>query len=316
MRRAILILSWNGADDLAGCLAAVQRQNADTVLVVDNGSQDASRAVVQRGFPWARLIANGRNLGFGGGMNVGLRALMSDHDVVVLLNQDTQVDAGWLDALTAPLDDPAIGAVGCKIHYPDGQTLQHAGGVIDPGRLTAWHIGHGERDAGQHDTPRDCAYLTGAALALRTTLLRGIGLFDEGYAPAYYEDVDLCWRMRRAGALLRYEPRATLRHAESRSTRDVIRRAALMHRNRLRFAVKTSDPAALDAFIVAERARLAVLPQGMEARALRRAYLAGILDAPEWIAARRAFYAVSARDETRITHLCALLRREMVEWVR
>jgi GT2 family glycosyltransferase len=351
MRAAVLVLSWNGGAELRACLEAVQAQEGAVcrLLVVDNGSADGSADVARQA--GAEVIENWRNLGFAAGMNVGLRALLgladgrgpedrergrggdaetdrvpqgserstphAEPDAVVLLNQDTLVEPGWLRAVLAPLEDARVGAVGCKILYPDGRTLQHAGMRLDPGRLTARHDGYGEPDRGQYDAPRDVPAVTGAALALRAGALRAVGLLDEGYTPAYYEDIDLCWRLRRAGYTVRYEPRARLRHAESRSLPDVVARSALMERNRLRFAVKSLPPEQLwGAFLPAERLRLSVLRHGAEARALRRAYLEAALRAGEWVAARRAFYPVGPAEERRIRRLCLALRREMVEWDR
>lgn len=315
MQSAVLVLGWNGGDDLLACLAAVTTQQGASaqVLLVDNGSVDGSPASVRQRFPQVQVVENGRNLGFSAGMNVGLRLLMAAQprpDVIVLLNQDTVVAPEWLAAILKPFDhDPQIGVVGCKIYYPDGHTIQHAGKWLEPGRAVSRHIGHGELDQGQFDTPGEAQSVTGAALALRVTALDAVGLFDEGYSPAYFEDDDLCWRMRRAGFRVYYQPAATLRHAESRSTADVIKRSTLMNRNRLRFVVKTypADQVFGD-FVLAEQVRLAVLPEGGELRTLRRAYLEGMVQIEEWIAARREWYPVSEEEAHRLRGLCHLLR--------
>lgn len=323
MSAAVIVLSWNGAEHLGGCLRAAQAQRGAqaALLVVDNGSTDGSAALVRRDFPAARLVENGRNLGFSAGMNVGLRLLRAapePPELVVLLNQDTLVDPDWLRHLLAPFAaDARIAAVGCKIYYPDGRTIQHAGKLIEPGRAMTRHIGYRERDCGQHDRPREVEGVTGAALALRMSALGEVGLFDEGYSPAYFEDDDLCWRLRRAGYRVYYEPRATLRHAESRSIPDLVRRSALMNRNRLRFVVKTFPPEQLwHDFLLAERLRMASVRHGAEARSLRLAYLDGAMRSREWIDARARYYPVAPPEARRLERLCLDLRREMAGFDR
>ena len=187
MKAAVIVLSWNGIRDLPACLSAVlAQQGAEAqLLVVDNGSTDGSAALVREHYPDVRLVENGRNLGFSAGMNVGMRLLRESPDppeVVILLNQDTIVAPDWLGSILAPLQqNQQVGAVGCKIYYPDGRTIQHAGGWLEPGRAVSRHYGYGEVDVGQHDQPRAVEYVTGAAIALRIRALDEVGL-DEGFA--------------------------------------------------------------------------------------------------------------------------------------
>src|SRR5690242_2089522 len=125
MKATVIVLSWNGAGHLPGCLDALraQRHTPADLLVVDNGSSDGSAELVRSRYPQARLVENGRNLGFSAGMNVGIRLLREapePPDAVVLLNQDTLVEPDWLKNVLAPLAaDERTGAVGCKIYYPD-----------------------------------------------------------------------------------------------------------------------------------------------------------------------------------------------------
>jgi GT2 family glycosyltransferase len=322
MRASIIVLSWNGADDLPDCLDAVLAQEGAVadLLVVDNGSVDGSSALVRERYPNARLVENSRNLGFAAGMNVGMRLLRDaaePPDVVVLLNQDTIVAPDWLHSILAPFEqDERIGAVGCKIYYPDGRTLQHAGAWIELGRAIPRHYGYGELDTGQYDQPRAVEYVTGAALALRMGALDQVALLDEGYTH-FIEDVDLCWRLRRAGYLVHYAPAAKLRHGESRSVADPVRRSALFNRNRLRYVVKTTPPDLLwNNFLVAERAYLAASEDGPDMRALRWAYLDGIMCRAEWCHARAQYYHVTPAERARLDNLCADLRRNLAAFGR
>ena len=310
MRAAVIVLSWNAAPELAACLDALGRQSRppERTLVVDNASLDGSAAMVAARFPTTELIRNPRNLGFSGGMNVGLRALLDGPgrpDVAVLLNQDTEVDPGWLEALLAPLAaDGRAGAAGSKIRFADGR-LQHAGATIEWPLGLVRHVGWGEPDQGQYDEERDYDLLTAAAIALRLSALQEVGLFDEGYAPAYFEDVDLCWRLRRAGQRLVYAPGATLAHQESHSTRDELARMAYYHRGRMRYLLKRCAlPELAGPLLSAESAYAARRANAPEGRALRWAYAETLGSLPAIVAARAPFHP---EQPTEIEPLRALL---------
>ena len=318
MRSAVIVLTWNAAEAALACLASLAALNPapDQIVVVDNASADGTADMVAGRFPAVTLIRNAANLGFSGGMNVGIRALLAQEhppEAIILLNQDTLVDAGWLAALTAALDaDPDLGAVGCKIRYPDG-TIQHAGVTLDWPRAVARHIGWHEIDAGQHDAPRSLEFVTAAAIALRAEALELIGLLDEGYAPAYFEDVDLCWRLREAGYRIGYAPAATLVHQESLSLRDELTRSAHYNRGRLRFVLKTYTLAdLLGPFAAAERAFQHECGHLSEGRALRWAYAEALAALPGIIAARRELGVdTPAHAPAALRDLLVGLRREL-----
>jgi O-antigen biosynthesis protein len=313
MRVVVLILSWNGSAVLRDCLHALAPQlSAErTLMVVDNGSEDDSVACARRLCPGATIIENKANLGFSGGVNVGLRALLQHEPppVVVLLNQDTVVAPDWLERLLEPFVDPQVGAAGCKLLYPD-RKIQHAGVVLEYPRQLARHRGWREPDLGQYDEPRDMEYVTGAALAIRCAALAQVGLLDEGYTPAYYEDMDLCWRLRRAGYRIVYTGAAGALHQESSSTSDPVRRSMLYNRNRLRFVLKTAPADAFwQDFVPAERRFIAEHGTGPEARALRWAYLHSLLMLPDSLQARAGLAPSGALDRNAVGRLLLDLRR-------
>jgi GT2 family glycosyltransferase len=318
MRSAVIMLAWNAADAALACLGslAALAPAPDQVVVVDNASADGTPDLVAARFPAVTLIRNAANLGFSGGMNVGMRALLAQEqppEAIILLNQDTLVDAGWLAALTAALGaDPALGAVGCKIRYPDG-ALQHAGVTLDWPRAVARHVGWHDPDGGQHDAPRDVEFVTAAAVALRTDALAKVGLLDEGYAPAYFEDVDLCWRLRHAGYRIGYAPAATLVHHESLSLRDELTRSAHYNRGRLRFVLKTYALAdLLGPFAAAELAFMREYGHLAEGRALRWAYAEALATLPDTLAARRDLGVDTPADAPlALRSLLVGLRREL-----
>lgn len=322
MKSAVIVLSWNGIDELPACLEALSKQTVPTtVMVVDNGSVDGSADFVKQHYPESILIENNANLGFSGGMNVGLRWLLEhkpDLDIVVLLNQDTMVAADWLAQIeNAFVQNPQAGAVGCKIHYPDGKTLQHAGMWIEEGRATSRHFGYGEIDNGQYDVPQDMVAVTGAALGLRMSALAQVGLFDEEYNPAYYEEIDLCWRLRNAGYTIRYEPKATLRHTEGASTSDRVQALTLVNRNRLQYVFKRySSDQFWNTFLVAERENIAKRPHFVEWQFLARAYLSAMLHCDEWLEVRARTFPMDAAEYEAMRQVCKQLRQEIVAVMR
>jgi len=242
----VILVGYKARDLLRQCLLSLRadRYEFKRVIVVDNNSADGTVEMLESEFPEAQLIRNSDNRGFAAACNQGMRA--GSAPVKVLLNQDTEVDPGWLRWITRTLRaDPLAGIAGCKIFYPDGKTIQHAGGIVRPNGLTG-HVGDGLPDPGGDNEPRAVDYVTGAAMAIRTELLERLGMLDEGYQPAYYEELDLCVRARRKGFRVLYEPRATLRHHESTVSGKLSQRFLfLYHRNRLRFILKNSKPLGL-----------------------------------------------------------------------
>ena len=279
MKASVIILTWNGKEVIRDCLEAVLAQDyADfTVWVVDNGSTDGTPDLVAGQFPQVRLIRNERNLGFAAGNNMGLRA--AGGDLLVLLNQDTRVHPGWLTALAAAVKDPSVGIVGCKLLYPDG-TIQHAGGYLHGPRGETDHVGRGRRDDGRFDEQTEPEFVTAAALGIRREALARIGLLDEGFAPAYYEDVDWCYRARRAGFRVVYVPQAVVTHYESTTAQPASYRHKLaLNHGRVRFLLKHWPLERLLAeFGPAERAWVVSMARSVELMTARRAYLDAILD--------------------------------------
>jgi GT2 family glycosyltransferase len=239
MKASVIVLAWNGLQYLPACLDALVAQGyADfEVIVVDNGSTDDSADFVAEHYPQVRLIRNERNLGFAAGNNVGLRAATGD--VLVLLNQDTVVQPGWLAALVSAFEDSTVGVAGCKILDLDGETIQHAGGYLLSPIAEGKHYGFGERDEGQYDQPREVEYLTGAALAVRRAVFEQVGGLDERFFPGYYEDTDLCVRIHQAGFKVLYWPAAVVHHHGSGSFRQgLYSQLYLSFRNQIRFIFK------------------------------------------------------------------------------
>ncbi len=308
---SVIIPVWNGAHDLPACLDALLAQTypAVEIIAVDNASTDDSAALIAARYPQVRLIRHAANLGFGGACNDGLAAAQGDP--LVLLNQDTIVRPGWLAALVDLLQTaPDVGIAGSKALYPDG-TIQHAGGVVDP-RGNGSHRGYGEPDTGAFDAPADVDYVTGASLALRRAVYTQIGGLDEGFAPVYFEDVDLCLRARAGGWRVVYAPDSVLVHAEqsvgATPTYDAMMR---FHTNRLRLVLKHWPMARLvDEFLPAEATWLATMGEGGEqlVAAVHQAYLTHLLNLGELANYRQNLLGEPADAMDRVAHVLLSLR--------
>ncbi len=174
------------------------------------------------------LVVSPVNLGFGGGCN--LAAETARGALLVLLNDDSRVESGSIEALAQAATDPTIGAVGSCILSEDG-SVQEAGSVLWSDGSAA-HVGAG---SSPHDSvcgsARDVDFVSANGLAIRRDVWELVGGFDERFYPAYFEDVDLCLTLARSGFRVRFEPEARLVHLGSRSTAPAFR-SFLLDRNR------------------------------------------------------------------------------------
>jgi GT2 family glycosyltransferase len=236
---SIIIVSLNGGPVIARALESIRATDYDRyeVIVVDNGSTDNLAEVVQTGFPEVLLIQSPINLGFAGGNNLGMR--QAQGDVLVLLNDDTEVRPGWLRAWAQAMRErPRWGVLGCKLLYPGGRLIQHAGGVVESNGQTH-HLGYEQEDDGRFDEILACDYVTGAAIALRREMVERLGPLDEKYFPIYFEETDYCWQARRVGYEVLYVPDSVVIHHESRTQgRFSFRFVFRYTRCRMRFLLK------------------------------------------------------------------------------
>jgi hypothetical protein len=179
---------------------------------------------------------------------------------------------------------PQVGIVGGKLLYPGG-TIQHAGGTISYPLAHTDHYGRHEPDEGQWDAQREVDYVTGALMGLKRALLDRVGLFDEGFFPAYYEEADLCTRARARGFRVLYVPDCVGIHHETTATAQTgVDKNRWVGRGRLRFVLKhyTAQQFCAD-FLPAEQAWLTTAPDLATRQGLRMAYLdilLGLRDIP------------------------------------
>lgn len=216
----IIILNWNGRDDTLECLSSIAKIDYPNflVIVVDNGSADDSVPKIRAAFPNIEVIETGKNLGFAGGNNVGIkRALELDTDYVMLLNNDTVVDPGILDAFVAAAKQfPDAGAFSGKIYFhAEPNRISYAGAQWNPAATRFEQIGEGMRDDGvTFSMACETAYACGCAFFIPAGRLREIGLLDEDFF-LYFEETDWCYRAKEAGHSSIFVPEAKLWHKVS-----------------------------------------------------------------------------------------------------
>lgn len=211
---SIVIPVYNQFEYTYECLRSILRNTTDTeyeILIADDGSSDLTREVdkIVRNI---RVVRSDVNLRFLRNCNHAAEHAMGEY--IYFLNNDTQVQVGWLSSLMDTMrKDISIGMAGSKLVYADGR-LQEAGGIIwQDGR--AWNYGRMEDpEASQFNYVKEVDYISGAAILIRTSLWREIGGFDERFAPAYNEDSDLAFEVRKHGYKVVYQPESVVVHFE------------------------------------------------------------------------------------------------------
>ena len=230
MDLSIVIVNWNTKDLLQQCLESIlifPPERAFDIWVVDNASSDNSAKMVKTRFPQVNLIESEQNLGFGKGNNLALQACSGEY--ILLLNPDTEVRPDALEQLCAFLDhNPKAGVAGARLFYQDG-TLQTSCYPFPTLTRELWRLLHLDRfkTYGVYDqihwdqnSPREVDVIQGAALLVRREVLNQVGLFDPDYF-MYTEEVDLCYRIQKAGWQLFWVPQAQIIHYEGQSTQQM-----------------------------------------------------------------------------------------------
>ena len=246
---AAVVVNYEAGELLTVCVRSLFADDSagpPEVVVVDNGSTDGSITALRAALPDVRVVTAGRNLGYAAAANVGIAATAAP--VVAVCNPDLDVVPGTGAAMVARLDaEPDLAALGPRIENPDGSLYPSARrdpgigdaighalfGLVAPRNRFTRHYRQLDVDAAQ---PRDVDWASGAMLFLRRSALPSVGGWDERYF-MYMEDVDLCWRLRRLGWRVAYEPGGRAIHVQGASTaRTPYRMIAEHHRSAFRFA--------------------------------------------------------------------------------
>jgi GT2 family glycosyltransferase len=299
----VIIPNWNGAHHLPCCLDALRRQTYTdyTTIVVDNGSTDHSLDLLATHYPEVEVISLPSNRGYAGGCNAGLE--VASGEVLILLNNDTEVTPAWLGALLAALErHPEAGMATPKVLLWDDRTRLHTTGDYVRANGIPDSRGVWQKDDGQYDQEPYVFGASGVAPAYRRAMLDEIGLLDADYQ-SYLEDVDLSWRAQLAGYRCVYAPHAVLYHKVSATGRGTLR-SFYVARNTIWMLAKN-----LPAGVWRRHRREIVAAQwqrfsdalracrGVEARATLRGQLAGLLGLHKALRKRPAVQAQRRADD-------------------
>jgi len=209
----LVILNWNGKRHLETCFESLKAMKYPAgkldVLLVDNASDDDSVAEVRSRWPFVRVTVNERNEGFARACNRGA-SLRSGSSIVAFVNNDVRVDERWLAELVQPIVRGEAVATTSKMLSWDGSRIDSAGGGMN---LHGMGLQYGYKDVpgAEHDRPRRTLFACGGAMAIDAAVFEACGGFDPEFF-AYYEDVDLGWRLWVQGHEVRYVPTSVCWH--------------------------------------------------------------------------------------------------------
>jgi GT2 family glycosyltransferase len=267
---SVVLVNWNGLAITSAALESLREHTRGItyeVTVVDNGSTaDASRTELPARFPWVNFVANPVNLGFTRANNQAIRTVRGRH--VLLLNSDTVQTENALGAAVDYMDaNPHVGALGIMHRNADAErTFQLSFGRFpDPVADVLGVCGLGRRPTPPRVAEQDVDYVCGSFLMIRRECLEAVGLLDERFF-AYDEDIDWCWRARRAGWAVRFWPGVSMVHLGSAAAPYLRDKTGLMYRSHLVY-LRKHHPSAAPAYFLAMAGRLglAVVKAGLRA---------------------------------------------------
>ncbi len=280
---SVIVLNYNGlkylGKGLKECLDSVFRTNYPNfeVIFVDNGSEDASVDFVRENFKEDRIrvLENKSNLGFSEGFNRGIKT--SKGRYLALLSNDMTVDPNWLNSIIKLMEKKTkIGLAGFKrLSYRTKNRIDGVGGdLFLCGR--ARPVGLYEIDRGQYNTLREDLDYIGGAMVLRRKILQEVGLFDPAYI-IFYEDVDLCYRIRKRGYKTIYVPDSIIYHRGQATLEGMDPKGQhiqyMAHRSRIRFIlIHFTLMRLLSAFVI-DLASLFLVEDPTTKKLLLKAYL-------------------------------------------
>jgi GT2 family glycosyltransferase len=282
---AIVILNWNGLQDTLECLRSIQKITYPnyTTVVIDNGSKGNDAEIIKEKFgDFVYMVEEDKNLGFAGGCNVGIRwALQSGAKYILLLNNDTVVDAGFLTELVSiAQNNLQIGIVGPKVYYYEQpKKIFNVGGKVNFFTGRTLFIGQGSTDDRQFDNLEEVDFVVGCALLIKEEAIRRIGLLNEKYF-SYYEETEWCTKVRKAGFKVFYVPKAKIWH-KSPKTRTSELEKYYLTRNRFLFVKRNSTSfqfIIFNAFFIATDLMLQIRYKIVFKPELFMAYLKGVRD--------------------------------------
>lgn len=307
---SVVIPHWNGKQFLQPCLDALRNQTYGNfeVIIVDNNSEDGSQDYIKAHYPEVTLIELPENRGFTGACNAGMEA--SQGDIVSLLNNDTEVDSRWIEAVVSAFArHDEVGIVASKMMLFDKRDTFHTAGDGFTVDGQAFNRGVWQKDEGQFDEEAYVFSACGGSSAYRRELLDEIGFLDDDYF-FLLEDVDIAWRAQLAGWRTLYTPDAIVYHHLS-ATGGGVTASFYDGRNSLHLLVKNLPGEIWKKHgwqITQRQMGLAVDAikawRGEAARARLRGMLRGLLELPRILKKRKA---TQAKRKVTIEYLESML---------
>ncbi len=236
---SIITINYNDPKVTCDLIASIKKNEYPNyeILVIDNDSKKGDPLIIKEKYPEVKLFLSPINLGFAGGNNFGIKRAKGEF--IFLLNNDTVILPNTIGLLIQQLkNDSTIGAVSPKIkYYYNPNIIQYAGSTpISHLTLRNRHIGNRQVDKGQHDLERDTNYAHGAAMMVSKKVVDIIGPMAESYF-LYYEELDWCEKIKKAGFRIRYIPTSVVYHKESMSIgKDSVIKTYYITRNRFLYA--------------------------------------------------------------------------------
>ncbi len=216
---SIIVLNWNGKQYLELCLSSLYKQvyrNIEIILV-DNGSSDGSVEFVESSFPGVIILRHEVNLGFAEGVNSGIR--ISKGKFIATINNDAEADKNWIASLMKVIDsDTSAGCCASKMLRFNERDIIDSAGIIVCENGNAYDRGRMETDKGQYDAQEEIFGACAGAALYRREMFEEIGLFEKDYF-AYFEDVDLSYRMHLHGWKCIFVPDAVVYHIQSATSK-------------------------------------------------------------------------------------------------
>jgi len=211
----VVIVNWNLKDSLRETLLSFRKVDYPSLQIVvsDNASTDGSVEMVRAEFPEVHLMTRERGLGYAKGASLGVEYLLDKAKYIFSTTNDVEVAPDMISRLVDYGEqNPTVGMIGIKIYFFDRpNVIWHAGARINPFNGYNYHLGWERKDRGQHDLIRECDYVTGCGVLLRSGAIKKTGAFKEDLI-FYFEDADLCYRVRDAGYKIVYLPTAKMYH--------------------------------------------------------------------------------------------------------
>ncbi len=236
MKAAAVVVNFNGGEDLPRCLAALAAQTTPVeVIVVDCASTDGSRRVAERPPQGVRGVPLAENLGFAGGCNAGLAQADPGSEAIGFFNPDCFPAPGFFAACLETLDrQPTVGGVAGRLLRPDGLRLDSCGQVLTPLLLRVHDRGYDAPADGRLTAPARVLAACGAGMVYRRAALEAVRVEGAVFPAeffAFWEDLDLGWRVRNRGWQVVYEPSAVAYHRRAATAapgrgRLILRRSA------------------------------------------------------------------------------------------